>query len=52
MSKPKGQKTAMGGYMAFDHDVKDGGYPQEQHGWHMDEGEFQKFQDMVDADVH
>ena len=42
----------MKGFMGFDHDVKEGGYPQEEHGWHMDEAELEKFQNMVDADVH
>ena len=36
------------GYMAFDHEVKDGAYPQEEHGWHMDAAELERFQDMLD----
>ena len=35
-------------YMTFDHETKDGTYPQDEHGWHMDEAEYEKFQDMLD----
>ncbi|HQE70046.1 MAG TPA: 3-methyl-2-oxobutanoate hydroxymethyltransferase [Atopobiaceae bacterium] len=43
---------AMKGYMGFDHEVKEGAYPQEEHGWHMDPAELEKFNDMLDKDIH
>lgn len=45
-------EVAIGGYTKFGEEVRTGVYPQPKHGFDMDEAEYEKFCDMVDADVH
>lgn len=45
-------EVAIGGYTKFGEEVRAGVYPQPKHGFDMDEAEYEKFCDMVDADVH
>ena len=39
---------ASGAYAAWAEDVRTGGYPEDKHGFHMDEKEFEKFQAALD----
>ncbi len=39
----------MGAYAAWAKDVREGGYPEDKHGYHMDPEELEKFQAMMDA---
>lgn len=45
-------EVAIGGYTKFGEEVRTGVYPQPKHGFDMEEAEYEKFCDMVDADVH
>jgi 3-methyl-2-oxobutanoate hydroxymethyltransferase len=38
----------VGAYKAFADDVRSGGYPQEEHGWGMDEAELDKFMNALE----
>ena len=39
---------AVEAYMEWADDVREGNYPEEKHGFHMDEGEYEKFLDELD----
>ena len=41
-------KWASEAYGAWAQDVRSGAYPEDKHGWHMDEDEAEKFADLVD----
>ena len=41
-------ETCMGAFKAFGDEVREGKYPEEKHGWGMDEKELDKFRNEIE----